>query len=109
MDEPRYLSRTTQADPPHELETAAGVVDVEIFVNCRYCYDIRCEVVGATGTASLDPPGTGTVLRDGRHARPGPGAWDGYAATAVAESCVASLTDGRRTGVTLVDRPPLYP
>ena len=38
----------------------------------------------------------------------GPNAWDGYAATAVAESCVASLTEGARTGVTLVDRPALY-
>jgi myo-inositol 2-dehydrogenase/D-chiro-inositol 1-dehydrogenase len=121
------------------LETEAGVVvEVEIFVNCRYGYDVRCEVVGATGTASLDAPSTGAVTRDGQRAQAippdwrvrfggayrqelqdwvdsvragaarGPSAWDGYAATAVAESCVASLTEGARTGVTLVDRPPLY-
>ncbi|OLB63895.1 MAG: hypothetical protein AUI10_13445 [Actinobacteria bacterium 13_2_20CM_2_72_6] len=46
-----------------------------------------------------------TAGTPGRDRAPG----TGYAATAVAESCVASLTDGRRTGVTLVDRPPLYP
>jgi myo-inositol 2-dehydrogenase/D-chiro-inositol 1-dehydrogenase len=121
------------------LETEAGVVvEVEIFANCRYGYDVRCEVVGATGTASLDAPSTGAVTREGHRTHAiapdwrvrfgdayraelqewvhsieagvpgGPSAWDGYAATVVAESCVASLADGTRTGVTLVDRPALY-
>jgi myo-inositol 2-dehydrogenase/D-chiro-inositol 1-dehydrogenase len=121
------------------LETEAGVVvEVEIFVNCRYGYDVRCEVVGATGAVSLDLPATGALTRDGQRAQAvpadwrvrfggayreelqdwvdsvhagaarGPSAWDGYAAAAVAESCVASLAEGGRTGVTLVDRPPLY-
>ena len=36
------------------LETASGVlVDVEVFVNARYGYDIRCEVVGEQGTLRL--------------------------------------------------------
>jgi myo-inositol catabolism protein IolH len=38
----------------------------------------------------------------------GPSAWDGYATTAVAESCVQALTQGRRTVVELADRPALY-
>lgn len=39
------------------LETAKGVrIDVEIFVNCRYGYDIQCEVVGEEGTARLPEP-----------------------------------------------------
>jgi myo-inositol 2-dehydrogenase/D-chiro-inositol 1-dehydrogenase len=38
----------------------------------------------------------------------GPSAWDGYATTAVAESCVQALTQGRRTVVELVDRPAFY-
>lgn len=121
------------------LETGSGVVvDVEIFVNARYGYDVRCEVVGSTGTASLDTPSTGTVTRDGGRIHPvpgdwrtrfgqayldelqawvdglaagrvgGPSVWDGYAATAVAESCVASLSTGARTTVGLADRPRFY-
>ena len=35
------------------LETAKGVrIDVEVFVNCRYGYDIQCQVVGEEGIAS---------------------------------------------------------
>jgi len=50
------------------LETESGVlVDVEISVNVRYGYDIRCEVVGETGTLALAPPVTVEVRRDGRH------------------------------------------
>ncbi len=36
------------------LETASGVlIDVEVFVNARYGYDVRCEVVGEQGTLRL--------------------------------------------------------
>ncbi|HEY0486914.1 MAG TPA: Gfo/Idh/MocA family oxidoreductase [Mycobacteriales bacterium] len=122
------------------LETGEGVVvDVEVFVNCGYGYDVRCEVVGATGTVSLGWPATGTLTTDGVRARGhvpadwrerfgtayreelrqwadglhrgvvrGPSAWDGYAASAVAEACVGSLATGRRAEVSTVDRPPLY-
>jgi myo-inositol 2-dehydrogenase/D-chiro-inositol 1-dehydrogenase len=121
------------------LETAEGVlVDVESFVNCQFGYDIRCELVGETGTLSLgEEPGV-QLRQQGRHAGPipadwrerfgpsyqrelqewvtgaledritGPSAWDGYAATAVAEAAVQSQTTGRRTPVDLVDRPALY-
>jgi myo-inositol 2-dehydrogenase / D-chiro-inositol 1-dehydrogenase len=121
------------------LETATGAtVSVEIFVNCQYGYDVRCEVVGSLGAASLENPSTGALVREGRRAQPvpadwrirfgpayhaelqewvtglqsgtvtGPSSWDGYAATAVADSCVASLASGARTTVGLVDRPALY-
>jgi myo-inositol 2-dehydrogenase/D-chiro-inositol 1-dehydrogenase len=121
------------------LETAGGVlVDVEVFVNCRYGYDVRCEVVGSHGTVSLESPSSGVLTRagvrgehipadwrerfggayreelqhwvDGLHAGTtgGPSAWDGYAATLVAEACVDALTSGRRTTVAVGDRPALY-
>jgi myo-inositol 2-dehydrogenase/D-chiro-inositol 1-dehydrogenase len=121
------------------LETESGVVvEVEVFVNCRYGYDVRCEVVGATGTVSLEAPTTGAVTSGGVLARPvpadwrerfgpayhaelqqwvdnlragtvgGPSAWDGYAGTAVAEACVGSLVSGRTTTVALAERPALY-
>ena len=39
------------------LETAKGIrIDVEVFVNCRYGYDIQCQVVGEEGLASLPEP-----------------------------------------------------
>ena len=39
------------------LRTADGVLStVDIFLNAGYGYDIRCEVVGETGTASLVEP-----------------------------------------------------
>ena len=39
------------------LRTETGVVvTVEAFVNAQYAYDIRCEVVGETGTLALPAP-----------------------------------------------------
>ncbi len=104
------------------FETASGrVVDVEVFVNAGYGYEIRCEVVGADGTLELTPPGLVAARREGARGvatpaeferrfgdayrlelqawvdgAPGPGAYDGFAATAVCEAAVASL-HGRRT------------
>jgi myo-inositol 2-dehydrogenase / D-chiro-inositol 1-dehydrogenase len=121
------------------LETDGGVlVDVESFVSCQYGYDIRCELVGESGTVAL-PDQAGVRLRhQGRgstevpadwrsrfgpayHAElqawvdgarrgeiTGPSAWDGYATTAVAERCVEALETGRRAVVELAERPALY-
>ncbi|WP_230130116.1 Gfo/Idh/MocA family oxidoreductase [Bacillus sp. CECT 9360] len=39
------------------IETKGGIViDVEVFVNCRYGYDIQCEVVGEEGIVKLPEP-----------------------------------------------------
>ncbi len=39
------------------LETVGGALaTVEVFVNARYGYDVRCEVVGEAGTVRLTPP-----------------------------------------------------
>ncbi|MDQ0204169.1 Gfo/Idh/MocA family protein [Pectinatus haikarae] len=48
------------ADPQIVLvETKKGIrIDVEIFVNCKYGYDIKCEVVGEDGIAYLPEPAT---------------------------------------------------
>lgn len=107
------------------LETASGVViDVEVFVNARYGYDIRCEVVGETGTVQLDEQiepdfrarfatayqreleaWVGSVAGGPGQ---GPSAWDGYAANAVADACLESLASGSRAAVQLVERPVFY-
>jgi myo-inositol 2-dehydrogenase/D-chiro-inositol 1-dehydrogenase len=102
------------------LETAGGVVvDVESFVRAQYGYDIRCEVVGETGTLALPLPAATargfedrfaqayrdelrawvSAVTDGTPA--GPSAWDGYAAGVVTEACVRSAQTGLRTEVQL--------
>jgi myo-inositol 2-dehydrogenase / D-chiro-inositol 1-dehydrogenase len=121
------------------LEMASGVlVDVEVFVNAGYGYDIRGEVVCENGTLALPDAGGATLKRDGRRSgrvpadwrerfgrtfdaefqdwlkavaagtSTGPGSWDGYAATVVAESCLEALRTGSRTLVSMRERPDFY-
>jgi myo-inositol 2-dehydrogenase / D-chiro-inositol 1-dehydrogenase len=121
------------------LEASSGaIVEVEIFVNCQYGYDVRCELVGSLGTVSLELPSTGSLTVAGTRGQAVPGDWkgrfgqayrdelqqwvngardgdisgpssfDGYAATAVAEACVRSLRAGERVPVTISSRPELY-
>jgi myo-inositol 2-dehydrogenase/D-chiro-inositol 1-dehydrogenase len=99
---------------------------VECFVNAGYGYEIRCEVVGEHGTLELAPPSAVVARRAGERSVttppeferrfadayrlelqawvdrvPGPGAYDGYAATAVCEAAVASLHGGGTVAVDL--------
>ena len=55
---PRQTSAAVFADPQLILlRTADGVLStVDMFLNARYGYDVRCEVVGESGTASLREP-----------------------------------------------------
>jgi myo-inositol 2-dehydrogenase/D-chiro-inositol 1-dehydrogenase len=107
------------------LEMSSGVlVDVEISVNIRYGYDIRGEVIGSDGTASLGSLSPVSVRRAGQVLSPvpadwrerflpaydvefqewidsvaagapvGPSAWDGYAAAVVSDAGVAALRAG---------------
>jgi len=121
------------------LEMASGVlVDVEVFVNATYGYDIRGEIVGEHGTVALAEAGGAVLKRDGRRSGnvpadwrerfsraydtelqdwlkavaagswTGPSSWDGYAATAAVESCLQALRTGERTAVSLPERPDFY-
>jgi myo-inositol 2-dehydrogenase / D-chiro-inositol 1-dehydrogenase len=121
------------------LEMASGVlVDVEVFVNAAYGYDIRGEVVGETGTVALGGADDVVVRQGGqRSARvpaswqerfgrtydaelqdwldavtagtpAGPTSWDGYAAAAVTDSCLEALRTGNRATVPLRECPDLY-
>lgn len=118
------------------LETDRGpLIDIEVFVNARYGYDVRGELVCEHGTVALTPP----VATELRHAgaqsfpfaadwRPrfaaayrlelqswvhglaagrheGASARDGYAATAVAEACVRALDTGAPVDIRLADPP----
>jgi len=68
---PRATSRRFEhlKDPQIMLfETAQGVrIDLEVFVNCQYGYDIQCETVGETGLARLPDPAAVGVRTAGQH------------------------------------------
>ncbi|MER5178258.1 Gfo/Idh/MocA family oxidoreductase [Streptomyces sp. NPDC002896] len=51
------------------FETANGIrIDLEVFVNCQYGYDIQCETVGEDGLIRLPDPAAVGVRTAGRHA-----------------------------------------
>jgi myo-inositol 2-dehydrogenase / D-chiro-inositol 1-dehydrogenase len=136
----RSTSRARIRDPQLILlQTADGLlVDVEVFVNAQYGYDVRGELVCEAGTVALAAPGAVQLRASGtegfRHAPDwrerfaeayraqlqgwigavrsgtpaGASAWDGYAATAVADACLASLRTGQPAEVSLAPRPALY-
>lgn len=139
---PRRSSRAPEAlaDPQIILlEMRSGIcVDVEVYVNCAYGYDIRCEIVGETGTASLADSSPIAVRAAGAHSGripedwrerfvraydtelqewvasvaagsiTGPTSWDGYAAAVVSDACVEALRSGQRVDVALRERPAFY-
>lgn len=121
------------------LETDGGVlVDVEIFVNTGFGYQVRCEAVCEGGSARIGEEHGMTVTAPGRESREvpqdylvrfadaydrelrdwvdacragrvgGPSAWDGYASSAAAEAGVRSARTGARVPVRLASRPALY-
>ncbi|MEW2403371.1 Gfo/Idh/MocA family oxidoreductase [Streptomyces sp. NPDC046862] len=68
---PRSTSKRFEhlKDPQIMLfETAKGVrIDLEVFVNCQYGYDIQCETVGEEGLVRLPDPAAVGVRTAGRH------------------------------------------
>jgi myo-inositol 2-dehydrogenase / D-chiro-inositol 1-dehydrogenase len=121
------------------LEMAGGaLVDDELFLNARYGYDVRGEVVCETGTVALADVSEVTVRTQNRHGgrvpvdwrdrfiraydvelqewlnavaagtSTGPTAWDGYAAAAVTDAALAALHTGERVAVTMAERPEFY-
>ncbi|MFB7507214.1 Gfo/Idh/MocA family protein [Streptomyces broussonetiae] len=127
-------------DPQFVLfETDRGaLVDVEVFVNCGFGYQVRCEAVCEKGSARIGDEHTMVVTAGGgareevaqdylvrfaaaydrevqswvdaarRGEVGGPSAWDGYAASVVAEAGVRALETGGRTTVEPAPRPDLY-
>lgn len=137
---PASAAREGLRDPRFVLmETSGGaVVDVEIFVNCGFGYQVQCEAVGESGTARIGDGHAMVVQSAGRWGGEidqdftvrfadaydrqlrrwvaaaalgrvdGPDAWDGYAAAAVSEAGLTAARSGVRTRVELAQRPSLY-
>ena len=139
-----FRPKAARADKPGAplflvLETSKGqLVDVEIFNDAAYGYDVRGELVCENGTVSLHAPvrtETSVNLRHGANYpadwRPrfadayrlqaqawikavatgthaGASAWDGYAAAAVAEAGLRSLAEKRSVAIDLMEKPSLY-
>lgn len=140
-----YPKQTRHAAPPLRdpqivlLETVGGVrIDVEVFVNCRYGYDIQCEIVGETGIVRLPEPAGVALKRAARHTVPvltdwkqrfataydaelqafvdgvrggrltGPSAWDGYAAAVAADACLRAQSSGAVQRLATAPRPVFY-
>lgn len=114
------------------------LVSAEVFVNAQYGYDVRCEVVGTLGTASLVPPANITTRIGGTDGAPvgsdfvlrfaaayqnelqawtldalegvvtGPSAWDGHMANLIAETGVRALESGAVEAVPQEAAPAFY-
>ncbi|WP_226628692.1 Gfo/Idh/MocA family oxidoreductase [Alloyangia pacifica] len=117
---------------------SGAIVDVEISVNIGYGYDIRGEVSCEMGVAALpNRPATvvsdqygirQTIPEDwrerfieaydqefrewivaaGQGTATGPSAWDGYAATLVADAALRAVESGAHEKITMIDKPALY-
>ena len=117
---------------------AGQLVNVEINNNAAYGYDVRCELVGEKGSVFLRSPIASELnvnlqsithypadwrprfaeayrlqnmawLKSIQTGKPaGASAWDGYAATLIAEAGVQSLEKGAPVKVAPVARPKLY-
>lgn len=107
------------------LTTERGVeIDVEVFVNCKFGYDIQCEAVCEEGVIRMAEPSFPTVRKDAMRSVAletdwkqrfidaydvelqewvnsakkgevnGPTAWDGYLAAVAADALVKAQTSG---------------
>jgi myo-inositol 2-dehydrogenase / D-chiro-inositol 1-dehydrogenase len=121
------------------FEMASGaLVDDELFLNARYGYDVRGEVVCESGTVALADVSEVTVRTGNRHSgripvdwrdrfilaydaelqewlnavaagtSTGPSTWDGYAAAAVTDAGLEALRTGQRTAVSMAERLEFY-
>jgi myo-inositol 2-dehydrogenase/D-chiro-inositol 1-dehydrogenase len=121
------------------LATKNGVrIDGEVFVNCRYGYDIRCEVVGEEACATLPEPESVVLRKDAKLSTAimqdwklrfidsydvelqdwieaagsgkinGPNAWDGYFAAVTADACLQAMHTGSVAPIVTKPRPAFY-
>lgn len=119
-------ARAGLADPQLMiLTTESGIViDIEVFVNCQFGYDIQCEVCCENGVIRMAEPSFPVVRRDAARSvaletdwkqrfidaydveiqdwltltqagkAGGPSAWDGYLAAVTADALVKSQSTG---------------
>lgn len=121
------------------LTTKSGIVmDIEVFVNCRYGYDIQCEICFEDGIARMDEPSFPTIRFEAERSVElnthwkdrfvdafdveiqswvdntlngivdGPTAWDGYVAGVTADALVKAQTTGAIEKIVFEKKPIFY-
>ncbi len=121
------------------MESQSGViVSVEVFVNARYGYDVRCEIVGSNGFTSLGVQDLGQYVSDTRRTAVMPANWrirfgdayraeiqdwvngitmgqprgansfDGLCATHVAQAAVRAVKSGATVEIPVLEQPDFY-
>ncbi len=121
------------------MRTKSGIcIDVECFVNCKFGYDINCEVVCEDGALKMGMPLAPTIRKNAELKREiptdcfvlfkdaydeeiqnwvdraaddvieGPTAWDGYLAEVTADALVKAQETGAVEKVVTVEKPEFY-
>ena len=121
------------------MESESGVlVSVEVFVNAKYGYDVRCEIVGSNGVTSLGSQDLGQFVANTQRTVTMPANWrirfgdayraeiqdwingilageprgansfDGLAATVVAQAAVSAVKTGQTVDVPVLTKPAFY-
>lgn len=121
------------------LKTKSGIlIDLEVFVNCQFGYDINCEVVCEEGVVHMPAPSFPSVRKAGNYSTPieqswinrfiesydvelqnwvdcvgrgvveGPNAWDGYVAAVTADALVAAQASGNEELIVTGEMPAFY-
>lgn len=121
------------------LETKSGVIiQLEIFVNCQFGYDIKCEVVCENGEIGLVDPHYTYVKHNFANQTPissnwqsrfkeayntefqlwvngvlsgkleGPSSWDGYVASVITTAGTESTAKGKKIMINLQNKPDIY-
>ncbi|WP_018150778.1 Gfo/Idh/MocA family protein [Leeia oryzae] len=121
------------------LETKSGIrINGEIFVNCKYGYDIQCEVVAEEGVVSLPEPSSLLIrqheklstnimndwklrfidsydvelqawINDTKAGKmTGPSAWDGYFTAVTSDACIEAKNSGKIVAITTPPTPAFY-
>lgn len=117
---------------------SGAIASTEIFMNASYGYHVHAELVGRAGSLAMAQPTRTLLNQSAQHGHawpanwvprfaeayriqmnafvagvksgplPGATAWDGFAATAIAEQIVPALGHGQPVTLTLPARPALY-
>lgn len=121
------------------LRTKRGIcIDIEVFVNCKFGYDINCEVVCEEGVVKMPAPSTPIIRQNARLSTgietdcfnrfkdsydvevqnwvdcaqrgmvTGPNAWDGYLAAVTADALVKAQTTGQIEKIVTGEKPEFY-
>lgn len=135
----RFAERPLHDPQIAQMRTKKGVcIDVELFVNSQFGYDIQCQIVGEEGAIQLPDPNYYGLRKSGFRGMPlcmnwedrfteayvaeiqswidctlankteGPNSWDGYVAAVTADALNQAREEDCRVTIDLPERPEFY-